>query len=628
MPTYTYAMLYLGQMADMDTNETNVVTENHSSILGGQTFGSTTDPLFADSTEVNVNDLNGDGRVEFDHINDSSSETISYTLNGVNYDAQLDSTLLVRNATVVQALPGGGTRTITVTIRLVQDEYGNVFMMPPKAVGAYAGEEQLTEYPILSVSVPASGAIYETAPSRGYYAGIASDREVLPFKDGYVDGTTGDNLIQTGYIDGNGDRIDANDAILPGMSGNDDYVRAGAGNDTVYANLGNDIVDGGAGNDLLDGGIGDDTLDGDIGDDTLNGGVGNDSLYGGAGADKLYGGAGFDSLEGGGGNDLLDGGVGADVNTGGEGFDTFIAGTGDTITDFNTATGQDYDDGNQANNDFVDLSGYYNEANLAIYNAAAAANGDDTYGNPLGWMRADQADGVLDDIDGFTYTIQSGGAAVAGGDLTHDNTNVVCFGSDALIATPFGQVAAGDLALGDLVETRDVGPQAIRWIGTRTLDAATLAAHPRLRPIRIRKGALGAGLPHADLIVSPQHRMLVRSRIAQKMFGAPEVLVAARQLCQVEGIDVAEDLASVTYVHFLFDAHQIVLANGAESESLFTGAEALKSVGPAARAEIFAIFPDLAHRDHEALPAREMASGRMARKLAVRHVQNGKPLVI
>ena len=66
----------------------------------------------------------------------------------------------------------------------------------------------------------------------------------------------------------------------------------------------------------------------------------------------------------------------------------------------------------------------------------------------------------------------------------------------------------------------------------------------------------------ADLIVSPQHRMLVRSQIAQKMFGTPEVLVAAKQLCQLRGIDVVEDLVDVTYVHFLFDAHQIVLANG------------------------------------------------------------------
>ncbi|TKW63553.1 MAG: Hint domain-containing protein [Paracoccus denitrificans] len=228
---------------------------------------------------------------------------------------------------------------------------------------------------------------------------------------------------------------------------------------------------------------------------------------------------------------------------------------------------------------------------------------------------------------GITLTVNNGGAAVAGGDLTHDNTNVVCFGADALIRTPTGEAAAADLAIGDLVETRDGGPQAIRWIGTRHLDAATLADNPKLRPVRIRAGALGEGLPQADLIVSPQHRMLVRSRIALKMFGAMEVLVAARQLCQIEGIDVADDLDSVTYVHFLFDAHQIVWANGAESESLFTGTEALRSVGPAAAAEIFAIFPELAAAEHDPLAARALVSSRLGRKLVVRHSQNEKPLV-
>lgn len=359
--------------------------------------------------------------------------------------------------------------------------------------------------------------------------------------------------------------------------------------------------------------------------DVLNGGDGSDVLYGQGGNDTLHGDALADTLDGGTGNDLLDGGTGADLNTGGEGFDTFIAGNGDTISDFNTGTGQNYDDGNQANNDFVDLSGYYNQANLDVYNANALANGQDTYGHALAWMRADQMDdGILNEA-GITLTIQN---VTDRSQLTYDNTNVVCYGADVLIRTAAGEVPAGKLAVGDLVATQDSGLQPIRWIGRRTLDAATLAAHPKLRPVRIRKGALGAGLPEADLIVSPQHRILVRSRIAQKMFGTAEVLVAAKQLCQLDGIDIAEDLDEVTYVHFLFDAHQIVWANGAESESLLPGPEALRSVGPAAVAEIYAIFPELASPEYSAPAARELVSGRLGRKLAVRHSQNGKPLLM
>lgn len=204
-------------------------------------------------------------------------------------------------------------------------------------------------------------------------------------------------------------------------------------------------------------------------------------------------------------------------------------------------------------------------------------------------------------------------------------SGVPCFASDALIETANGQIPAGELQVGDLVMTRDSGLQPIRWVGSRKINAGRLATNPELRPIRISAGALGKGTPESDLVVSPQHRILVRSRIAHKMFGTDEVLVAAKQLCQVDGIEVADDITEITYVHFLFDAHQIVFANGAEAESLLVGAEALKTVGSAARAEILSLFPELADRPTE--PSRVVVNGRMGRKLAIRHAQNAKPLL-
>lgn len=300
-----------------------------------------------------------------------------------------------------------------------------------------------------------------------------------------------------------------------------------------------------------------------------------------------------------------------------------ITGDGDLVTDFNTGA-------DQANRDFIDLSGFYNDRNLAIWNAA---NPGQHYATALGWLRADQADGRLDFLSGqnglpkLDMVLQNAGGAVDASALDQSNTGVVCFGADALILTDRGPVAAGSLQVGDLVMTRDAGLQPIRWIGRRVLDRAGLEAAPNLRPIRIAAGALGKGVPEADLIVSPQHRVLIRSRIAQKMFGAGEVLVAARQLLLVEGIDIATDLEAVTYVHFLFDDHQVVWSNGAETESLHPGRQALSMVGQAAREEIFALFPDLRDADSARPGARPMASGRMGRKLAMRHAQNSKPLV-
>lgn len=97
----------------------------------------------------------------------------------------------------------------------------------------------------------------------------------------------------------------------------------------------------------------------------------------------------------------------------------------------------------------------------------------------------------------------------------------------------------------------DNGYQPVRWIGARQLTAAELADGPHLRPIRIRAGALGAGYPETDLTVSPQHRILLRSKVAQRMFGTSEVLVAAKQLLAVTGVDICNDAQGVEYWHFL-----------------------------------------------------------------------------
>ena len=112
------------------------------------------------------------------------------------------------------------------------------------------------------------------------------------------------------------------------------------------------------------------------------------------------------------------------------------------------------------------------------------------------------------------------------------NTVVPCFTSGTQIETPNGPRAVETLSVGDEVLTLDHGPQHIRWIGTRHLSRDDLIAKHKLLPVRIKAGALGNGLPHRDLLVSPQHRMLVRSAIAVRMFDAKEVLVPARSSCR------------------------------------------------------------------------------------------------
>lgn len=203
-----------------------------------------------------------------------------------------------------------------------------------------------------------------------------------------------------------------------------------------------------------------------------------------------------------------------------------------------------------------------------------------------------------------------------------------CFTPGTLIETDRGEVAVEDLRCGDRVWTRDRGFQAITWIGGRKLDATLLELRPNLRPIRIAPSALSNGIPARELIVSPQHRILVRSAIAERMFGCDEVLIAAKHLVELPGIDVAADMAEVEYIHFLLGQHAVLRSNGAQTESLFPGPEAMKGIPSDARAEILILFPELAETPpRQPEPARFLPKGRPARKLATRHARNKRELV-
>lgn len=198
-----------------------------------------------------------------------------------------------------------------------------------------------------------------------------------------------------------------------------------------------------------------------------------------------------------------------------------------------------------------------------------------------------------------------------------DDPFPVCFTRGTLIETANGLVPVENLQKGDLILTQDNDLQPIRWIGIQHISTQALTKNLKLRPIRIQAGALGHLSPNMDLMVSPQHRILIRSEFAQKMFATDEVLIAAKHLLEIDGIDVAHNVTEVDYFHFMFDNHQIVFANGAASESLYGGAQTLISVGAKARQEIFTLFPELREVDPDNTPAkaRVFVSGRAAREM-------------
>ncbi|MDF1668483.1 MAG: Hint domain-containing protein [Roseovarius sp.] len=198
-------------------------------------------------------------------------------------------------------------------------------------------------------------------------------------------------------------------------------------------------------------------------------------------------------------------------------------------------------------------------------------------------------DGTLDligdgDVEEFNFTYTA--ASTAGGSDTGFVLvdSVPCFVAGTLISTPDGNVPVEQLEPGDLVHTQDDGPQPLRWIGSRNV-----AAKGEFAPIRIAANTFGE---HDTLMLSPLHRVLIRDSLAELLFGESEVLVAARDLVNDHSVRPVEG-GTVTYVHILFDRHQVVYSEGLATESFFPGPQTTKSFEEDILREICTLFPEI-----------------------------------
>ena len=270
-------------------------------------------------------------------------------------------------------------------------------------------------------------------------------------------------------------------------------------------------------------------------------------------------------------DDTLTGGVGDDTLTGGAGDDVFVydANDGnDTITDFNAYNTGSITDGDQTNNDFIDLDPFYTN----IFE-----------------LRADLADdGLLNQSVGdFGDNTAIGGSialtGISGTDLAFYNTNVACFTAGTMIETKTGKVPVEHLTAGMMLSTMDNG-----WQPVRAAMSCTVVANAALAPVVIDKGALGNT---EELIVSPAHRMLIADWRAELLFGESEVLVGAKTLCNGDTI-YRRRVQSLMYYHILLDQHEVIYAAGVPTESyhLSAGAEVMDD---GVMAELETVFPEL-----------------------------------
>ncbi|WP_254796979.1 Hint domain-containing protein [Sulfitobacter albidus] len=409
-------------------------------------------------------------------------------------------------------------------------------------------------------------------------------------------GGAGDDSLNGG---GNADSIEGGDGqdTIQGGAGGDtidggagaDSIEGGGGNDFIRHAVGGDTVDGGAGSDTIYGGFapGDDdavlrggdgndsivtygandTVFGDAGNDTIVGDAGNESFDGGADDDDIWGGDGDDTITGGTGRDTVEGGAGNDSLSGGDGDDVFVyaqAEGADTITDFNFGNSGAIGDGDTTNNDFIDLSGFYDRVGElredfdddgVLNQSNSTANGGDV----------DYSDNAqMDASNNLTFQGASRDS------FTADNTGVVCFAKGMRIATPRGPRAVESLEAGDVVCTHSGALLPLVWTGKTELALQSGHRDPRRTPVRI-KPVSGGG--NRALLVSPQHCMLMTLSDGSEAFARARHLAEETKLASY-----ALSRPRVSYVHLCLARHDILICEGRPSESFYPGRWALRSL--------------------------------------------------
>ena len=203
-----------------------------------------------------------------------------------------------------------------------------------------------------------------------------------------------------------------------------------------------------------------------------------------------------------------------------------------------------------------------------IFEFDGVINGTTPHDGGVSWM------GLVYYFQGFTsvgnpvFSANSGGANAT---YVFSNTNLIgqtvtfanggpynyCFVGGTLIATPDGECLVENLQIGDRIKTADGRDVPVKWVGRQIVRTpAFLTADENRAPVCIQAGALGN---HSDLYVSADHGMVVDGLVinASALVNGDTIRFVA----------ASEMPAEFTYYHIETEAHDVILANGAASET-------------------------------------------------------------
>jgi hypothetical protein len=233
-----------------------------------------------------------------------------------------------------------------------------------------------------------------------------------------------------------------------------------------------------------------------------------------------------------------------------------------------------------------------------------------------------------DDVDEFQFEYYGvGGTAYTGYVEAKDGGEkdftanpapiIICFAKGTEIETANGIKNIETLKVDDLVWTSDAGLVPILWLGQSEINGLELRRWEHLRPVRVKAHAFGQGSPSKDVVLSPNHRVLISGPNSELLFGESEVLVPVKSL--VDGVTIQNELpfSGVTYFHLLLEGHHLVNTSGLLSESLFVGDQSMLAVTEQAQDDLVAtLSEDDWQKQAEMTAIRPLVKARLARCLA------------
>lgn len=189
-------------------------------------------------------------------------------------------------------------------------------------------------------------------------------------------------------------------------------------------------------------------------------------------------------------------------------------------------------------------------------------DGNTVYYSPADLAPAPTATGTIDGEHGDgSYT---GHVYYQNAGLTYDAAQqivtVTCFLAGSLIRTEAGDVPVEDVYVGDRILTVTDGVENYKpviWAGYQTMTVQQgLPDDEAGCPVRVRAGALAAGVPYQDLLITPEHCLLIDGQF-----------VPVRMLVNGGTIAYDRSLTRYTYYHVETACHDVIMANGTLTES-------------------------------------------------------------